>query len=193
MPQAARGRRQSSPVSIRARHCWRAMLYVLGRSWYWRRFQSAPAIAGGRCRALAECKSVDEVFQSAPAIAGGRCAIAGLSATTKPSFNPRPPLLAGDAQLVKSCAKAGPVSIRARHCWRAMPARRMTAPTAQSVSIRARHCWRAMRSNVYSVAGKYGFQSAPAIAGGRCGRSRCPPPHSGACFNPRPPLLAGDA
>ena len=36
------------------------------------------------------------------------------------------------------------------------------------------------------------FQSAPAIAGGRCGRLGAPT-WTTSCFNPRPPLLAGDA
>ena len=36
-------------------------------------------------------------FQSAPAIAGGRCPRRSSAATTISRFNPRPPLLAGDA------------------------------------------------------------------------------------------------
>ena len=83
-------------------------------------------------------------------------------------FNPRPPLLAGDAIV-------GPVVV----------------PVA-IVSIRARHCWRAMRYTEDVGLVPAWFQSAPAIAGGRCcdgifGLTHC----SG--FNPRPPLLAGDA
>jgi len=35
-------------------------------------------------------------------------------------FNPRPPLLAGDARSGQGAAVRPPVSIRARHCWRAM-------------------------------------------------------------------------
>ena len=108
------------------------------------------------------------LFQSAPAIAGGRCADV--------------PGLAGSKV----------VSIRARHCWRAMQADLRDHARGAGVSIRARHCWRAMPT----ISGKYPFairfQSAPAIAGGRCAMPRtrwCP-----ACrFNPRPPLLAGDA
>ena len=37
------------------------------------------------------------------------------------------------------------VSIRARHCWRAMPWETLFNYNVQQVSIRARHCWRAMR------------------------------------------------
>ena len=88
-------------VSIRARHCWRAM----------------PSAAIRRAAIPA--------FQSAPAIAGGRCGWPMMAASRAPCFNPRPPLLAGDARL--AALQAGDnvgVSIRARHCWRAMPARR---------------------------------------------------------------------
>jgi hypothetical protein len=35
-------------------------------------------------------------------------------------FNPRPPLLAGDASGMRALADPAGVSIRARHCWRAM-------------------------------------------------------------------------
>ena len=204
-------------------------------------FQSAPAIAGGRCTSGRQVAAKATKFQSAPAIAGGRClrgpdhglslgrvsirarhcwrAMRCRARRTEPPpccfnprppllagdadgrsgrrrcrrcFNPRPPLLAGDARRLVGLCLAQQVSIRARHCWRAM---RVTAgagagigagfnprppllagdasPSASSanataVSIRARHCWRAMR---------------------RCPGSRW----TGSCFNPRPPLLAGDA
>ena len=153
-------------------------------------------------------------FQSAPAIAGGRCR--GRSPLTNPStgFNPRPPLLAGDARvgLVVKLG-AGDVSIRARHCWRAMPRESNLLEHGLIVSIRARHCWRAMRTcdgPVGSVRSL--FQSAPAIAGGDAGFDlddrdvvrvsirarhcwrRCPRVlgawHVHGGFNPRPPLLA---
>ena len=108
------------------------------------------------------------LFQSAPAIAGGRCV---------------------RRTLVRVVDE---VSIRARHCWRAMrhaPARRRAG---RRVSIRARHCWRAMLGSARLPPTCTSFQSAPAIAGGRCssGWTRCSRSPS---FNPRPPLLAGDA
>ncbi len=59
-------------------------------------------------------------------------------------FNPRPPLLAGDAQHLEGLFSLGIVSIRARHCWRAMPAATEFGNKISTVSIRARHCWRAM-------------------------------------------------
>ena len=107
-------------------------------------------------------------------------------------FNPRPPLLAGDARLSLRHVVVVHVSIRARHCWRAMRQELAYKDAETLVSIRARHCWRAMRFN-FAARPRLGlFQSAPAIAGGRCfggPTNERPAPR----FNPRPPLLAGDA
>ena len=132
-------------VSIRARHCWRAIpvllfLYAL-KDW----------------------------FQSAPAIAGGRSQSAGACQPPRSRFNPRPPLLAGDPDVDLDVHEVVAVSIRARHCWRAIhrPRRRrsgsnrfQSAPAIAGgrsqtshvadpsllVSIRARHCWRAIQA-----------------------------------------------
>ena len=61
-------------------------------------------------------------------------------------FNPRPPLLAGDAPCITRIDVGSMiVSIRARHCWRAMREQCLAKYLCISVSIRARHCWRAMR------------------------------------------------
>ena len=135
-------------VSIRARHCWRAMLRDVWLQVGMGMFQSAPAIAGGRCdlhrllraeskavsirarhcwRAMREAvivKDAIKLFQSAPAIAGGRCRERGGHETRHHRFNPRPPLLAGDAEGDYWINRARRVSIRARHCWRAMRKRR---------------------------------------------------------------------
>ena len=85
------------------------------------------------------------------------------------SFNPRPPILAGDASEVDETEVIDlPVSIHARQYWRAM-----LAATRGDLRIE----W---------------FQSTPANTGGRCcciGCYRFPPNR----FNPRPPILAGDA
>ena len=156
-------------VSIRARHCWRAMPCQRWTSSSPSSFQSAPAIAGGRCEETARKAAAKAEFQSAPAIAGGRCFCVPATPAVPPGFNPRPPLLAGDARgVTRSCGCLRRVSIRARHCWRAMrysarvmrgdkvgfnprpPLLAGDAEAAQAVavvgtvSIRARHCWRAM-------------------------------------------------
>ena len=132
------------------------------------------------------------MFQSAPAIAGGRCTTLTAGTTGTTSFNPRPPLLAGDAGELLFDADAVVVSIRARHCWRAMPWITRHPVIGAVVSIRARHCWRAMPVGFAPASNRPAFQSAPAIAGGRCPGLVCRALVA-VGFNPRPPLLAGDA
>jgi len=61
-------------VSIRARHCWRAFPKDFDDQLKANKFQSAPAIAGGRFKECKGAYSVINQFQSAPAIAGGRFA-----------------------------------------------------------------------------------------------------------------------
>ena len=155
-------------------------------------FQSAPAIAGGRCASRTDRACPSASFQSAPAIAGGRCVAHGAQVAFQLGFNPRPPLLAGDALRRNIMTYQAIVSIRARHCWRAMPCRMRHTPPLSAVSIRARHCWRAMPCACWCAWQALRFQSAPAIAGGRCQAEPCEGPRGGS-FNPRPPLLAGDA
>ena len=183
----------SLDVSIRARHCWRAIRQS-STSLRWRRlFQSAPAIAGGRSF-MAVLHPQETVVVSIRArhcwrairappkvchwvlvvsIRARHCWRAirhhpGVHGRFCWCFNPRPPLLAGDPLLFgKVGSQAGAVSIRARHCWRAI-----RASPADGVEVRM-------------------FQSAPAIAGGRSfskGFLWLPRER----FNPRPPLLAGD-
>ena len=112
--------------------------------------------------------------------------------TSERGFNPRPPILAGDAICSASASSCRHVSIHARQYWRAM------RPPSD-------------RSNL-----RWWFQSTPANTGGRClddfaktrnydGFNPRPPILAGdarcrwwahpalACFNPRPPILAGDA
>ena len=84
-------------VSIRARHCWRANPPKWPPCCTTHTFQSAPAIAGGRIAAWLCVSLVPEMFQSAPAIAGGRICLTGWRFTGTRSFNPRPPLLAGES------------------------------------------------------------------------------------------------
>ena len=85
----------SKSVSIRARHCWRAMPIAVRLLDSRFAFQSAPAIAGGRCPVPARnCPSVDK-FQSAPAIAGGRCRLPCVCSSTKKKFQSAPAIAGG--------------------------------------------------------------------------------------------------
>ncbi len=133
-------------VSIRARHHWRAIprrtcsraspfqfqsapAITGGRSladagWWGTKavFQSAPAITGGRSARRARRNCARRMFQSAPAITGGRSNIRWLQGRRVICFNPRPPSLAGDPPTGCALISPAPVSIRARHHWRAIPA-----------------------------------------------------------------------
>ena len=157
------------PVSIRARHCWRAMPQgVRPRRYSHGSFNPRPPLLAGDATADCTSGSSGACFNPRPPLLAGD-AVPGRRADIPQScFNPRPPLLAGDAHVGKHVSSYQLVSIRARHCWRAMPESEFFNP---SILL---------------------FQSAPAIAGGRCSRgryhARCHPR-----FNPRPPLLAGDA
>ena len=155
-------------VSIRARHCWRAMPrhYADGSSALL--FQSAPAIAGGRCQRPANDGRPARGFQSAPAIAGGRCAHHARRLPRPGCFNPRPPLLAGDASGAGTSPRLSEFQSAPAIAGGRCPILAEHLLTAPPVSIRARHCWRAMP--VLRRRGDAGrrFQSAPAIAGGRC-------------------------
>ena len=108
------------------------------------------------------------------------------------SFNPRPPLLAGESRTSAAKPHYRHVSIHARHCWRANPAGHPASSGFDGVSIHARHCWRANQTtHAVSLIFEL-FQSTPAIAGGRICSSRCRS-LADTCFNPRPPLLAGES
>ena len=131
-------------VSIHARHYWRAR------------------------HDLDPLASIDALFQSTPAITGGRDQVAAAYANSLGSFNPRPPLLAGETAPQWRQALPRVVSIHARHYWRARLARRHRRDLWRGVSIHARHYWQA-RPTLTPIWG-----STP----------------SG--FNPRPPLLAGE-
>ena len=83
------------------------------------------------------------------------------------SFNPRPPLLAGESHHLADAPPTRAVSIRARHCWRANPDGTVfghrvdvfqSAPAIAGGRI-------PIRRQAHGV--KAQFQSAPAIAGGR--------------------------
>ena len=88
--------------------------------------------------------------------------------------------------------KSTEVSIRARHCWRANPGEDKRRISPFDVSIRARHCWRANQVlTVYNAT-----IERVSIRARHCWRANpARPCHPGrhACFNPRPPLLAGES
>ena len=159
-----------SAVSIHARHCWRATPTF-----------GAPLVL------------VNSKFQSTPAIAGGRLIQKNSLGWPARRFNPRPPLLAGDS-MIPRIIKVSQIEFQSTPAIAGGRLGHHVGVGAQrcGVSIHARHCWRATRcaNSLQTTPAK--FQSTPAIAGGRlCQRL----PHCRQCqsFNPRPPLLAGDS
>ena len=203
-------------VSIHARQYWRAMLRAGWRGMVLRMFQSTPANTGGRCGASTKPPAAqgcfnprppilagDAVghrdtitsqnwFQSTPANTGGRCHTSARPKGNGSCFNPRPPILAGDAWPdPRASAGSGRFNPRPpilagdagedRLSWRLL-----------GVSIHARQYWRAMLPQRLNQNLSSKFQSTPANTGGRC-PSRLRSNWRPARFNPRPPILAGDA
>ena len=160
-------KRTTDMVSIRARHCCRAMPNPRGFGPTTHCFNPRPALLPGDAlwdqwlrhghavsiRARHCCRAmrpplinarIASAFQSAPGIAAGRCLLPLCGKHLQWCFNPRPALLPGDAQLNDLYQVIRTVSIRARHCCRAMHGLSVNAP------------------------GAHWFQSAPGIAAGRC-------------------------
>ena len=109
---------------------------------------------------------------------------------TRKSFNPRPPLLAGESGFCDFCAgvrqfQSAPAIAGGRIGARVPAMVRPNGFNPRPPLLAGE--WYATRNGRRSAV----FQSAPAIAGGRMrrcwGRCSIPP-----CFNPRPPLLAGE-
>ena len=179
-------------VSIRARHHWRAIRRPARSIASSKKFQSAPAITGGRSpRAGARWRGYRR-FQSAPAITGGRSRSRTRGRCLHSCFNPRPPSLAGDPTGAFAEGVIQQVSIRARHHWRAIHHFQGCQQMITHVSIRARHHWRAIhppgdpaaRHRPVSIRARHHWRAIPQQLA-RCQAART-------CFNPRPPSLAGD-
>ena len=107
------------------------------------------------------------------------------------SFNPRPPLLAGETSKYSLLDPTRFVSIHARHYWRARHPKcesyRSPTPFQSTPAITGGRD--AMTGNVLQDGQE--FQSTPAITGGR-DRWAAQWLMPLTCFNPRPPLLAGE-
>ncbi len=159
---------QDAAVSIHAHQYWRAMPTSYSDATPDGKFQSTPTNTGGRCLGWAGHAVGSLMFQSTPTNTGGRC-------TAPP---PEPPRI--------------PVSIHAHQYWRAMRANGPCAWEGRHVSIHAHQYWRAMPMRLRFLGLFLLFQSTPTNTGGRCRavpQRRIRP----RCFNPRPPILAGDA
>ena len=141
---------------------------------------------------LRPCSNKTWTFQSTPAITGGRAAkhVQFQHARLIVSIHARHYWRASPASL-RDSPFVGLVSIHARHYWRASQVVDVDPSGVWIVSIHARHYWRASPLGGTKATAPRMFQSTPAITGGRALFSE----FSGtgvACFNPRPPLLAGE-
>ncbi len=182
------------PVSIHASRCWEAMraIYIAGRPT--RRFQSTPPVAGRRCFSF----PTGSVVVVDVSIHASRCWEA--------------------MHILSILSLLGiTVSIHASRCWEAMRGGSVGYAVAKGVSIHASRCWEAMHDTQPSGIDTRVFQSTPPVAGRRCGvvvwnvndatKFQSTPPVAGRrClrtlqdntllrygFNPRLPLLGGDA
>ena len=84
-----------------------------------------------------------------------------------PCFNPHPPLLAGETHATRTAAVHAPVSIHTRHYWRVKPPRRLPAGTGRCFN-----------------------PHPPLLAGETIAGTDLPARLRS--FNPHPPLLAGE-
>ncbi len=183
---------------------------------YWISFQSTPPVAGRRCRFIARlCVALVSVsihasrcweamprsgtyrrtprrFQSTPPVAGRRCGHDESAFCGVHGFNPRLPLLGGDAVFVCSDSHRPAVSIHASRCWEAMlreEGSELWVTWFQSTPpVAGRRCLDDLIQRVF----RFTFQSTPPVAGRRCvDRHSMSSPRWR--FNPRLPLLGGDA
>ena len=154
-------------VSIHARHYWRARPSARSAPCACASFQSTPAITGGRDVDSIVTDPPYGLFQSTPAITGGRDPLICRSALWPSWFQSTPAITGG--------RDAGRVAVQQR----------------RTVSIHARHYWRARPLAEQADRQHRLFQSTPAITGGRDSAIRRLLVLA-QCFNPRPPLLAGE-
>ena len=155
-------------VSIHARHCWRANLKACSRAYCGAKFQSTPAIAGGRIENLRQKKEERVVSIHARhcwranrfsgfalaaevgvSIHARHCWRANPAMLCRPAgarpFQSTPAIAGGRIDFVVGSCFPHFVSIHARHCWRANQCAYGDGLAVACVSIHARHCWRANR------------------------------------------------
>ena len=153
-------------------------------------------------------------FQSTPAVTGGRNGPQPGRPGTTGRFNPRPPLPAGETGLLtitgwKHWFQSTPAVTGGRNTGEAhtpdVPCRFNPRPplpagetvrgedfsTLAKVSIHARRYRRAKLQPDYGDGCNSQFQSTPAVTGGR-NQDKAESYRPRRCFNPRPPLPAGE-
>ncbi len=131
-------------VSIHARHCWRAnprTKTACGRA---EKFQSTPAIAGGRIPCSCCCVLLPVWFQSTPAIAGGRIPLMIISRDRLMMFQSTPAIAGGRILGHSGCGSlSGLFQSTPAIAGGRIPVQGFNQHLFSRVSIHARHCWRA--------------------------------------------------
>ncbi|GEM_PF-1674702 len=132
--------------------------------------QSTPTITGGRFVSASVTVTVTGSFNPRPPLLAGDSGAESILFVCSDGFNPRPPLLAGDSCKTPTTSRywmpfqSTPTITGGRFCETLVG-----GLPSDGVSIHAHHYWRAI-------------PLAPRLMA-----------HKGQSFNPRPPLLAGDS
>ena len=130
-------------------------------------FQSAPAIAGGRSVPMGSVGRDWRCFNPRPPLLAGDPWGKLRLPWVAPCFNPRPPLLAGDPASITNCPPLSGCFNPRPPLLAGDPEAKAAKAEGSGVSIRARHCWRAIPVNLHLTNPRLRFHSATAIAGGR--------------------------
>ena len=106
-------------------------------------------------------------------------------------FNPHPPLLAGETNVAVHVERHFGVSIHTRHYWRVKRPHSLAIHHAFDVSIHTRHYWRVKQASKVEKPAPSCFNPHPPLLAGETqdADARWAGQNS---FNPHPPLLAGE-
>ena len=110
---------------------------------------------------------------------------------TEDGFNPHPPLLAGETHAPERFDLIDFVSIHTRHYWRVKQGMQALGDEWLRVSIHTRHYWRVKRQKPRRRLRKQCFNPHPPLLAGET-RAAAAGTKRSASFNPHPPLLAGE-
>ena len=131
-----------------------------------RKFQSTPAITGGRDVNTKVGILLRQCFNPRPPLLAGETSQCAAYLLDRGGFNPRPPLLAGETEVVADAVLDVAVSIHARHYWRAR--RSVARPWARARCFNPRPPLLAGETRAKASCLILAlFQSTPAITGGR--------------------------